>query len=127
MKIAMYDLEGHLLEVFEVESVVNLENKLGFNSTVITNCLHGRMLSTNKRQFRKYSDKAHIHNKIGDVTEITRTNLKPVHKHYNGIYICSYPSAIIASIKNGTDYTGINKCLKGNHKTAGGFEWEYAS
>ncbi len=127
MKIAMYDLEGHLLEVFEVDTVVDLEIKLGFKKTVILNCLDGNILETNKRQFRKYSPGAKIHNKIGSVNNLTSYHNKPVCKYYKGKFICSYISAKEASRINGIDDSSINKCCNGVNKSAGGFEWKYAN
>lgn len=127
MKIAMYDLEGHLLEVFEVDTVRDLEKQLEVSQGSISNCLDGKAISNNKRQFRRFSDKSKVQNRIGDVTSITRVHLKPVHKYYKGKYICTYESSKQASSKNNIDDSAINKCCNGINKTAGGFEWKYAS
>ncbi len=122
----MYDLEGHLLEVFEVDTVVELEKQLGFNRTVILNCLDGNILEVKGRQFRKYSNESRIHNKIGAVNNLTSYHLKPVVKYYKGRFICSYNSSKEASRINCIDDSAINKCCNGIYKSAGGFEWKYA-
>jgi hypothetical protein len=126
MKIAMYDLEGHLLEVFEVDTVRDLERELNYNQGSINNCLHGLAISVNNRQFKRFPEKRKIHNKIGDISEITTTHLKPVHKYYKGVYICSYDSIRTASKRNGLFDANINKCCNGIYNSAGGFEWKYA-
>jgi len=125
-KIAMYDNEGHLLQVFNVENVRDLERLLGLNQGNISNCLDGKMMSNNNRQFRKFSNKSKVHNRIGDISSITIMHLKPINKYYNGKYICSYESSKIASMKNGIDDSSINKCCNGVYKSSGGFEWKYA-
>lgn len=127
MKIVMYDLEGHLLEVFNTDSVRDLERLMGFNQGAISNCTDGKCLSSNNRQFKKFSNNSKIQNKIGDVSEITRTHLKSVSKYYSGNYICTYESSKLASKKNNIDDSSINKCCNGIYKSAGGFEWKYTS
>jgi len=126
MKIAMYDLEGHLLEVIAVDTVRDLERELNYNQGSISNCLDMKAISTNNRQFRKFAEKSKVQNRIGDISNITRVHLKPVHKYFNGEYICTYESSKIASYKNGIDDSSINKCCNGIYKSAGGFEWKYA-
>ena len=54
----MYDLEGHLLEVFNTDSVRDLERLIGFNRGTINNCTDGKCLSSNNRQFKKFSNKS---------------------------------------------------------------------
>jgi hypothetical protein len=125
MKIAMYDLEGHLLEVFVINTVVELEKKLLLNPSSVSNCIDGKAISNNGRQFKQFNEKSKVHNRIGDVTNITRTHLKPVHKYYQGKYICTYESSKEAAIKNKLDDSAINKCCNGKYKSTGGFEWEY--
>ena len=122
----MYDLEGHLLEVFECNTIRDLERELEVSQGSISNCLDGKAISNNKRQFRKFSEKSKVQNRIGDVTNITRVHLKPVHKYYKETYICTYESSKQASIKNNIDDSSINKCCNGVNKSAGGFEWKYA-
>ena len=127
MKIVMYDLEGHLLEVFECDTVRDLERELEVSQGSISNCLDGKSMSSNNRQFRKFSDKSRVQNRIGDITNITRAHLKPICKYYKGKYICAYESSTQASLKNNIDDSTINKCCNGVYKSAGGFEWKYAN
>jgi hypothetical protein len=126
MKIAMYDLEGHLLEVFQVERVVNLEKQLDIPQGSLNNCLNGSALTTINMQFREVKGKKRIINKIGDVSNCTQHHAKPVHKYYKGVYIYSYDSATIASVKNRVEVANINRCCNHEVNTAGGFEWKYA-
>jgi hypothetical protein len=126
MKIAMYDLEGHLLEAFDVNTVVELEQQLNIPQGSLNNCINGSVLTTIDKQFREIKGKKRIINKIGDVSNCTLSHMKPIHKYYKNIYVCSYDSANIAAAKNKIDVSNINKCCKGVYATAGGFQWKYA-
>jgi hypothetical protein len=128
MKIAMYDLEGHLLEVFEVETVTELEVQLKAPRSSINGVIIGHNLTAINRQFRKYSDNARVINRIGDVTVIPKkTFCKPVSKYYKGVYVCSYENLITACEKNGIAKNNMSTCLKKGKGTSGGFEWKYAN
>ena len=126
MKIAMYDLEGHLLEVFDVNTVVELEQQLDVPQGSINKCIMGLHLQSKGRQFRLLKNKSHAIVKIGDVHKLTigQSN-KAVQKYYNGKYICSYGSLTDASDKNKIKVVNICKACSGTNKTAGGFEWKY--
>jgi hypothetical protein len=124
-KIAMYDLEGHLLEIFDFETAVELEKQLKIPQGSLNGCLSGKQLSTINRQFRVYSGR--IINRIGDISMLSNTWVIPVHKYYKGKYICSYYSANKAAEVNNIPVQDINKCLKGKYNKAGGFEWKYAN
>jgi hypothetical protein len=128
MKIAMYDLEGHLLEVFEKDTVRDLEIQLNTPKGGINNCIIGHSIKAINMQFRRYSEKAKVCNRIGDVTNIPKKSfLLPVSKYYNGSFICTYESATVAAEKNNLDTSNISRCLKDSKGTAGGFEWKYAN
>lgn len=127
LKIAMYDLEGNLLEIFDINTIVELEKQLKIPQGNINSCISGKILSSSSFQFRKYTEKSRVHNKIGNVISIVdKTHCKPVHKYYNNKYINSYKSATEAAIKNNILQESINKCCNGVYKLAGGFEWKYA-
>jgi hypothetical protein len=128
MKIAMYDLEGHLLEVFEVNTVRDLEIQLKAPRGSINSTIIGHTLTAINRQFRRYSDAARVVNRIGDVTVIPgKSFCKPISKYYNGSYICSYENIITACEKNGVTKNNMSTCLKQEKGTVGGFEWKYAN
>jgi hypothetical protein len=128
MKIAMYDLEGHLLEIFEVDTILDLELRLNAPNSSIYNCVIGHNLKTINMQFRKYSDTAKVAKRIGDLTNIPgKTSLLPVSKYYKETFICTYENGTIAAEKNNVEYNNINRCLKKDKGTAGGFKWKYAS
>lgn len=128
MKIAMYDLEGHLLEVFDVDTVRDLEVQLNAPRGGINNCIIGQNLKAINMQFRRYSACAKIAKRIGDITTIPgKTSLLPVSKYYNGIYVCSYENATIAAEKNNLTQSNVHRCLKEGKGIAGGFEWKYAN
>lgn len=127
MKIAMYDLEGHLLEVFDIVTVIELEKQLDIPQGSLNNCINGSVLTTINKQFRLIKGKKRIINKIGDVSNCNLAHLKPVHKYYKGKYICSYSSANEAAEKNKINVSGINRCCNLISHTAGGFEWKYAN
>ena len=128
MKIAMYDLEGHLLEVFEVDTVRELEIQLKAPRGSINSSIIGHSLTSINKQFRRYSDNAKVINRIGDLTIIPEKSFcKPVYKYYNGCYICSYENITIACKKNGIKKSNMSICLKEEKGTVGGFEWKYAN
>ena len=127
LKIAMYDLEGYLLEVFNVNTIAELENQLKLPKGNISSCISGKILLCSSFQFRRYTEKVRVHNKIGNVISIVnKTHSKAVHKYYKNKYINSYKSITEASIKNDILKESINKCCTGVYKSAGGFEWKYA-
>jgi hypothetical protein len=128
MKIAMYDLEGHLLEIFDVDTVRDLEIQLKAPRGSINSVIIGHCLKAINRQFRKYSKGARIINRIGDITIIPgKSFCKPVSKYYNGVYICSYENIITACEKNGLTKNNMSTCLKQEKGTVGGFEWKYSN
>jgi hypothetical protein len=127
MKIAMYDLEGHLLEVFEVDTVRDLEKQLNIPQGNLNGCLSNKLNSTNNRQFKSvHGNKPLI--KIGNILNALKgTKNIHVHKYYKGTYVCTYESVKEASEKNYCLDENISSCCRGNRKLAGGFEWKYAN
>lgn len=124
MKIAMYDLEGYLLEVFEINTIVELENMLDISQGGINACLSGKSLSTKHFQFKEVFTKPLT--KIGDVSKVTiGQSTKPVSKYYKGKFICSYDNIKQASIINNINMSGISRCCGKQQKIAGGFEWQW--
>jgi hypothetical protein len=124
MKIAMYDLEGNFLDVFNVENIVELENKLNFKQGQIDSCVTNRVHSTNGRQFKIMGRS--VLKQIGSVVNVNNLKSRPVLKYYNGRFISSYKSVVDAGNKNCLKADNINKCCQGKQKTAGGFSWKYA-
>lgn len=125
-KIAVYDLEGYLIDVFEVEKIIDLEEKLNIPQGGINSCLSGKALTTNFLQFKKVMyDK--VITKIGDVSKISvGQSHKPVIKFYNDKYVATYDNITIASRLTGIDVTNISKACNGKQKKAGLFTWKYA-
>jgi hypothetical protein len=128
MKIAMYDLEGHLLEVFEnIDNISQFEKDMGYKDMQIYHCINNEQLHANNRQFKKYTNGAIVHKKIGNISNINGHGSKTVHKFYKGKYVCSYKSLMEASSINNINLSAISNCCTKKSKTAGGFEWEYAN
>lgn len=126
----MYDLEGHLLEVFTVDTITELEEQLKIPRSSLNNAIAGNINHTVNRQFRQVYGgvTARPLNKIGSLLDIPkRSSNIPVHKYYKGTYICSYPSALKAAEANGLNDGNINRCCKGLRKSIGGFSWKYAN
>ena len=123
----MYDLEGHLLEVFETDTISSLEKKLKMSTNILYKCIKGSHLQSNSRQFRLVEKGTNAIIRIGDVSNLTvgQSN-KAVHKYYNNSYVCSYSSLTDASNKNNIDIINISKACSGVNKSAGGFIWKYA-
>lgn len=124
----MYDLEGHLLEVFEVNTIVELEKKLKIPQGSLNKVLEGSHNSVNARQFREVHKNAAAIKTIGNVMNATKNAQKkiPVVKYYKGNLITVYKSLQEASEKNIVGIEDISKCVNRKRKTAGGFEWKYA-
>jgi hypothetical protein len=130
MKIAMYDLEGYLLEVFNVETYRELENQLGIKPTGLVNYLHNKQNQINNRQFRKLNNNRAPLKKIGDVSMLinSSTQYKVVLKLYNGKLISSYNSILEAAQKNNLNSKSLNDCITRSYKkTLDGFEWKYSN
>lgn len=131
MKVAMYDLEGHLLEVLEGDTYQDIIDllpfKSGINSTSsIQKVVKGQLNFAGSYQFREFVSEKPLH-KIGSCTKLKKTTERPVHKYYKGKYITTYRNIQDASDKNNVNHANIIACLKGKIKTSGGFEWKYAN
>ena len=127
MRIAMYDLEGHFLELFEVEHIFELEQKLKTPKGGIVNCLLGNSLSTKYYQFKRVTNPEKFLTRIGDVSFVKiGQSYKPVHKFYKGKFVCTYDNMVIAAKINNINDRSISQCCLGKQKTAGGFQWKYA-
>jgi uncharacterized protein (UPF0210 family) len=128
MKIAMYDLEGHLLEVFKVETYTELENKLGIKKTGLNAYFSNKQNQINNRQFRELHNNRVALKKIGDVSMLVNSSVqhKVVLKSYNGKLVSSYNSLPEAAKKNNLSLQLLGECIaKSVKKTLGGFEWKY--
>jgi hypothetical protein len=127
MKIAMYDLEGHLLEVFEGKNLYQICKELSINQSALLQCLRGSCNTMKNRQFREVQDNMNALQRIGDVTNSTIGNkTNPVHKYYKGRYINTYQNIHKASLKTKVAESSIHLCCVDKRNTAGGFEWKYA-
>lgn len=128
MKIAMYDLEGHLLEVFDVETVKYLSIVLKISEFSLYACLSGKTISTDFKQFREINKGYTALQKIPNAYDTGQGKQgKPVLKYYKGKFVCFYNTLEEAELRTGTDKAHIIKCCKKTRKTAGGFEWKYAN
>lgn len=126
MKLAMYDLEGHLLEIFEGDNISQISKLIGVGASHLHNCINGKVLSAKLRQYKEVFMENPLH-KIGDISKCTHGNkYSPVFKYYKGKYICTYRNAHNASSITKIDEPSINECLNGKRLTAGGFEWKIA-
>jgi hypothetical protein len=130
MKIAMYDLEGHLLEVLKgktyQEIIDLLPSKSGIkNVASIQQAIRGEKNFCGIYQFREVFTQKPLQ-KIGSCVNLKKTLEKQVHKYYKGKYICTYKSMQEAAVINNIEHANLTKCANGERSTAGGFEWKYA-
>lgn len=127
IKIAMYDLEGFLLDVFIVDTYKQLEDDLNLPQGSIHSCLKSKQHQVNNRQFKELKGSKGALKKIGDIHKYVNgsTEYKVVIKKYKGKAICAYNSLIEAALKNNVDQSSLSICLAGKTKTCGGFEWQY--
>ena len=123
----MYDLEGHLLEVFDVTTLKELEDKLKLPQASMHSCLNNRQHQVNNRQFKELKGSRVALKKIGDIHMNVNGSkeYKVVLKKYKKKTISAYNSLIDAALKNNVDQSSLSLCLTGKTKTCGGFEWEY--
>lgn len=128
MKIAMYDLEGHFLEIIEGANLSQIAKSLGISSqAALYQAVIGQVNSIKNRQYREVFRNKHLL-KIGDCLLTSQGNkYTPIHKYYKGNYICTYRNAHEASKKTKTNEGSISKCLANIAKSADGFEWKYAN
>jgi hypothetical protein len=133
MKIAMYDLEGHFLKLYEVESYSDLIEQLGKKSGINSPssiqkvCLGERNFAKN-RQFRIVS-KDRVLDKIGSCLNLKKTKETQVHKYFDGSYVCTYNSFTEAALKNNANKENIAQaCSEKNTRvlSAAGFTWKKA-
>lgn len=127
-RIAMYDLEGYLLEVFEVEFYKDLEVKLKLPQGTISSLINNRAHQCNNRQFKELKAERVALKKIGAVYELVNgsSEYKIIVKMYNGLSISAYKSLKEAAYKNNLDRSALTLCLNGQTKSCGGFTWKYA-
>jgi hypothetical protein len=126
MEVAIYDLEGHLLEIVTGKNKRQIALDLKITPATLFQCLRGEINSGNGFQFREvFSNKALT--RIGNCLEATQGNkYAPIHKYWKGNYISTYRNAHEASKRCDINEGTISLCLNGKAKTAGGFEWFHA-
>ncbi len=126
MKIAMYDLEGNFLELFEnLETVRELEEALNYGLNTINNVLNGSAHQSKGRQFLKFSNLSKYPRSVGDVRGLnTGLSYDPIGKYYKGRFICSYKSLRDASESNGINSVNIIQCCDGKTKTSHGYTFK---
>lgn len=125
IKIAMYDLEGYLLETFETETYKDLEKKLNISYGGLHSCVNNKQHQINNRQFRELKGSRVALKKIGDVSSLVNgsTEYVTILKKYNGKVISSYHSIKEACYKNNLKQSNLSDHLNGNTRNCGGFEW----
>jgi hypothetical protein len=129
MKIAMYDLEGHLLEVLEAETYQGIIDLLPVKSSIkstasIQQATRGEINFCGGYQFREVFTKKPLQ-KIGSCIDLKKAVEKQVQKYYKGVYICTYKNIEEAAFINNILRDNIGKCARGIRATAGGFEWKF--
>ncbi len=96
MKIAMYDLEGHLLEVFEGDTYQDIIDLLPVKSGVktpssIQKVVKGERNFAGIYQFREVRvGMVKPLDKIGSCIRLKITTEKPVHMYYKNVHITKY-------------------------------------
>ena len=131
MKIAMYDLEGHFLELLEGNTIKDIIELLPRGSNIkhgisIQKVIRGEKNYTGIYQFREVNSQP-ILQKIGSCIDLKNGVEKAVKKYFKGRYICTYKTLKEASDVNKVEFRNISRCLTIEKGTAGGFEWKYAN
>jgi hypothetical protein len=131
MKIAMYDLEGHLLEVLEGNSYAEIFDLLPIksgikNTSSIQKVVRGERNYADIFQFREVFNDAPLQ-KIGSCVNLRSTQEKSVQKYYKGTYICTYRNIQEASTINNIEQSNISRCIRGERATAGSFGWKFVN
>jgi hypothetical protein len=129
MKIAMYDIEGFFLDVFEVDTITELEKQLQIPQGGINACLSRKSLTTNSLQFIEIkTESSKIFLRIADASKITvGHSFKKVHKYYKGRFIATYDNVSIASDLNGVSISNLSRYCNGIRKPKGIYTWEWAN
>ena len=129
MKIAMYDLEGHFLEILEGNTYQDIIDLLPVKSSIkstasIQQATRGEINFCGGYQFREVFTKKPLQ-KIGSCIDLKKAIEKPVQKYYKGVYICTYKNIQDAAFMNNILHDNIGKCAREIRATAGGFEWKF--
>lgn len=124
----MYDLEGHLLEVFEVETYTELADILKIPLNGLIGYFNNKQNQVSNRQFRELGPKRIPLKKIGDVSMLVNSSIqkKIIIKEYKGEIISAYNSILEACEKNNITQNALSNCLVKGYNSCGGFEWRYA-
>lgn len=124
LKIAMYDLEGNLLEVLDGNGFSDIARQIKIKSpSCISKCVKGEIIQSHFRQFRIVNNN-NVIEKLPSAYGYSQGNKKNVvHKFYKGNYICTYENMYDAEYKTGIKQSSISDVLSSKRKSAGGFNW----
>ena len=124
LKIAMYDLEGNLLEVLEGNGFSDIARQIKIKSpSCISKCVKGEIIQSHFKQFRIVSND-NVIEKLPSAYGYSQGNKRNIiHKFYKGKYICTYKNMYDAEYKTGIKQSYISDVLSNKRKSTGGFNW----
>lgn len=122
--VLQFNLNGKFIAKYP--SMVDASRKTGTSLIQIQLCAKGMIAYAKNWQWRSADDPMFI-NGIVDIEPIQysgRPRSKPILQFdENGIFLKEYQSMNEAARTMGLAYTNLYLCIKGNSKTAGGFQW----
>ena len=123
-KVAQYDLNGSLLNVYD--GLLLAKERTGINNNCINRCCSGELKTSGGYIWKYVDDETPIEEYI--ISKAKKTTGKQVEQYdlYDN-FIKIFPSCEAAARELGTNSgTPINRCARGERKTAYGFKWKYA-
>ena len=124
MTIAMYDLEGNLLDVLSGDTLteISAQTPTRVLASGIQKVLRGERNFTGTYQFRRVYHDAPL-KRIGNCVAIDISKTIVINKYFNGKYVKTYESIEEAATMNKLDKSNISRSLT-DGKRCGGYTWK---
>lgn len=119
--VLQYDIEGNF--ICEYATVEEASQATNTNKTSIILCLQGKHTQANHYIWKYKNGDIVQHIDSPKIDTITRTPV--VMYDIKGNIVNEFPSIKEAASITGVSRSGINQCLRGSTKSAGGYIWKY--
>ena len=112
--VAQYDLQGNLIKIYD--SIISAANSNNLHANNINSCCRLKQHTSGGYQWRYYE--------IDDFMPSIPPIKLVIQYTRNGTYVNSFISMAEAAKATKIDYSCINRCCRGELKTAGGYVWK---
>lgn len=119
--INQFDLQGNYIATYQ--SAREAQEKTSIDYRLISGCLIGKTRQTNNFQWRYYDEKDL--KGISPINYKSKKSKKIIQLDMNNNIIQTFDSITDASKITNVVRANIQKCLRGERQTAGGFKWCY--